>query len=123
MKTILLDTEGDLDLTSGGMKLSGDNDAEYTRQRISNRIRFFLGEWFLDQRLGVPYFKDVFVKNPDLSFLRSLYRKIILSVPSLATLDTLELSLVKETRTLQVAWAGVLIDGTEIPRTLVPFVL
>jgi hypothetical protein len=59
----------------------------YIRQKLSVRFRFFLGEWFLNQLEGVPHFRDVFVHDPNLDVLTTLFKGIaektpgVLSVP------------------------------------------
>jgi len=75
---------GDLDLVNGDVAwISG---IRMRRQQVAARFQFFLGEWFLDTRKGVPYFRDVFVKNPNVDVIRSVFRKVLeLSPGVLAT--------------------------------------
>jgi hypothetical protein len=54
---------------------------EAIRLRIVSRLKFFKAEWFLDTRQGIPYFEAVFVKNPDISLVQSIFRRAILSTP------------------------------------------
>jgi hypothetical protein len=80
---------GDLALENGDLVvISG---AEYVRQKLAVRFRFFLGEWFLDRREGVPYYRDVFVKSPNLAVIRSLFRAVAMSVPGVASLPRFEI--------------------------------
>jgi hypothetical protein len=70
---------GDLDLINGSpYYISG---APYIRQKLSVRFRFFLGEWFLNQLEGVPYYRDVFTSNPNLDVVASLFKRIITTCP------------------------------------------
>lgn len=80
---------GDLKLTANQLTLVDGNDA--VSQHLRNRLKFFLGEWFLDQRLGLPFFRDVFVKNPNRPVIRSLFRRTIRGTPGIA--QVLELAL------------------------------
>lgn len=41
-------------------------------QKVQNRLRFFLGEWFLNTTVGVPYFQEVFQKPVDPSLIVSI---------------------------------------------------
>lgn len=77
--------EGDIELTASGsvVLLTG---AAYVRQKLSTLFRFFLGEWFLDQRQGLPWFRDVFVKDPDINTIRSVFREVIFSVGEIAAI-------------------------------------
>ncbi len=47
-------------------------------QSLKIRLRTYLGEFFLDTTVGVPYFQDVLVKNPDLNNIEAVLRSIIL---------------------------------------------
>ena len=46
--------------------------ADIVADRIRTRLRTFRGEHFLDRDLGVPYFEEVFKKNPDVERVRNL---------------------------------------------------
>ena len=60
MTTIKLNSDGDLDFSSGGLELLEGVDEIV--QKLDTRLQFFLGEWFLDQRLGIPYYEDILIK-------------------------------------------------------------
>jgi hypothetical protein len=90
---------------------------QYARQKIAARFKFFLAEWFLDRREGVPYFRDVFVKNPDLRVIRSVFRQVLLSIttelgtPLVKSIPTFELVFTPATRSLAFAFQAVLDSG------------
>lgn len=100
--------EGDLRLTTGQLTLVDGNDA--VRQHIANRLRFFLGEWFLDLRQGLPFYQDVLVKNPDRESVRSIFRTTILRTPGVEAVDELQLT-VSASRVLSVSFRARLEDG------------
>lgn len=101
----------DLDLSSGGLGLiTGD---EAVKQKLSIRLRFVLGEWFLDQRIGVPYFESVFVKNPDEGRIRDIFRQTVLTTPGVSDLRELLVTLGSD-RILRVTFIAVLDSGSEI---------
>lgn len=80
--------KGDLDVVDGALVLLGG--APYVAQKMAARFKFFLGEWFLDKREGVPYFRDVFTHNPNLDVIRSVFRQVALSIPSVLSLPRFE---------------------------------
>lgn len=87
MTTLGLDQYGDLDLQGGRLtKLTG---AYECAQKIYTRLSLFLGEWFLDQREGIPIFTLVLVKNPDIDAIRRMYEKIIRETPGVRQLLSL----------------------------------
>lgn len=75
---------GDLDLV--GHKLVFTSGPTLVRQKLSARFQFFAGEWFLDRRQGIPYFRDVFTVNPNRDLIRALFKKVVVSTPGVASL-------------------------------------
>lgn len=105
----LAQADGDLDTSGGDMLVV--TRADYVLQKIKIRFRFFLGEWFLDRRLGVDYFRSVFVKNPDLDRVRSLFRRVLMSTPGIVAVSRLALTLDAGARALSFAFTAFLTDG------------
>lgn len=56
------------------------------RQRIMRRFQFFKGEWFLDQRLGVPHIQFVFGANPNITAIGALFRRVVVTTPGVIAL-------------------------------------
>jgi len=73
---------------------------EAIRLRLLARLQFFQGEWFLDVRQGMPYFQAVFVKNPEISLIQSIFRRAILSTPGVSSIIRMETRLDSATRRL-----------------------
>lgn len=89
---------GDLALVDGDVSwISG---LAHRRQQIATRFQFVLGEWFLDERLGLDYFGQIFVKDPNLDVVRSLFRNTLLKSDGVLTVPTFELVIDPETRSL-----------------------
>jgi len=102
--------EGDLRLTNGQFTLL--SGAAGTAQHLRNRFKFFKGEWFLDGRLGIPFFEEVYIKSPRLNFLRALFRKVIETTTDINRVDSMTLSLNTGTRTLTLTFVAILEDGS-----------
>jgi hypothetical protein len=110
MKTFLYGDDGDIDITQG-VRLT-TTLAEYAMQRLDENLSEFLGEWFLDQRRGIPYFKHMLgVKNPDMGLIESVFRRAILQSPGIGGLDFLKLSFTRDRRKLEVRFKARLTDG------------
>lgn len=73
----LLVVDNDLILTSDAQE-GGTNNI---LQDVLQNIRFFLGEWYLDNTLGVPWFQQILVKNPDQANIDTILLNTILNVP------------------------------------------
>lgn len=104
---------GDLVLEGGTLVVLGDTPetrVRYIRQKIAARFKFYVGEWFLDQRQGVPYYRDVFKKSPDLQLIRALFVRVVRETPGV--LDVPNFSLTHDTATRTVTFDfDAVVDG------------
>jgi hypothetical protein len=103
---------GDLALENGTLVFC--EGSAFYRQKLASRFKFFLGTWFLDKRQGIPYFRDVFVKNPDLDLIRSLFRRVILTTPGIKAIKRFSLVFDPSTRQCRFDFAATLIGGEAI---------
>lgn len=110
--SFLHDASGDISLVKG-LALTPDLST-YVAQRLGEKLGFFLGEWFLDQRLGIPYFQRIIGERPDLPLLNSLYRRTIEGTAGVGSITTLLLEFDQSARTLSVSFDCVLTDGATI---------
>lgn len=110
---------GDLDVSSGSLEVTSTLK-EYVQVHAGECLALFAGEWFLDTREGIPYFKIVSTR-PDMNLLRSLYRRALLAVPGVADVPRIALAFDGKTRTLTVTADVALTDGTVI--TAVPYLV
>lgn len=109
---IKLDTTGDIDLTTGDLVLLEGPDAIAQHLRI--RLRFYLGEWYLDTRIGIPYFQTILVKGARLNIVRAIFRKVILTTPGVEGLRSLDLEYEGVTRKLTVTFDADIV-GADAP--------
>jgi hypothetical protein len=70
----------------GGGVLTDDASGETVWQRVMFRLRMLEGEWFLDNRLGIDYLGQVWVKNPDLAAIATKLKATILDTPGVAAI-------------------------------------
>jgi hypothetical protein len=103
---------GDLDVSTGTVvTLTGP---EYVKQKIRQRFKLILGEWFLDTSKGVPWFDSVLVKNPNLELIKSLFRDEILAVPGIVGVKDIEALYTPSLRTLSLAYVAVYVTGATL---------
>lgn len=114
--TFLTDSTGDIDV-SRGLQFTPDL-ATYVVQRLDENLSFFLGEWFLDQRLGIPYFEAIIGQKPDFPLLDSLYRRAVQQTAGVASVSNLVISFEPARRAAGVRFACVLADGTTITEAI-----
>jgi hypothetical protein len=120
---LTLGSSGDIDLTKG-LRFTPDL-VTYTAQRLFDNLSFFLNEWFLDLREGIPYFEKIIGQKPDLPLIDTLYRRAILATPGVGAITNLQLDFDRTARALAIHFEATLVDGTTITETDIgrPFVV
>ncbi len=73
MVDILLTRDGDIALTENGDISLTDS----IRQAVSVRLKWIFKEWRLGPQYGLPWFEEIFVKNPNIPKIKSLIRSEI----------------------------------------------
>ena len=121
-------TRLDLLLDDSGVVLRGGDwafaeDRTGIQQRISQVLKTIAGEWFLDLDYGLPYFEQILVKNPNLPSVQDIFRRALLSVKGVSSVERLNLSLDTTSRTLTVSWVvltdlGLLVGTDNISPTV-----
>ena len=104
-----IDASGDLDIQNGQLVLI--EGQEEIKQHLEQRLRTFLGEWFLDETLGIPYFDNILKKNVIPSEIESIFINEIVSTPGVVRLLTFDLTLDKELRQLNLTFMAETVDG------------
>jgi hypothetical protein len=121
MSDIKLNNDGDLDLTGNALSLVLDYPAIAQHLRI--RLRTFLGEWFLDTRVGMPYFEEFFIKNPNKLILDTRIRECVLGTPGIVGLGKIIYDLDPTTRELDISFTGTLQNGSDFNFTFSEFII
>ena len=115
MTDVLLNACGDIDLTAGRLTIVGGVDG--IRQRWLIHIRTFLGEWFLDQSIGVPYYQRVLKKAVSRNNLKQVFKTATLGVPGvLQVVSVIVDSLDTATRQAEVT-VTCIVTGAEGPES------
>lgn len=104
---------GDIAIVEGKVQLT-ETLGEYVRTKLTQRFRFFLGEWFRDARKGVPYYRSVLGKTYNASVARAIFRGVLLSVPEVLATPRFDVSFDKKTRRLTFDFAATLVDGSTL---------
>lgn len=113
MKTIKLNVDGDLDLTNSQMTFI--TGAEAVKQKLLIGLRTFLGEWFLDTRVGLPWYERILVKSPNQADIAVIFKRAILSCDGVASVKNLVVSMDNKTRKLSVSFTAISVTGDVIP--------
>ena len=106
---ILLDSVGDWAVENDQLQFVTGRDE--IAQIIETRLRSFIGEWFLDVRIGVPWFSKILKKNPSATEIEAILIQQIVDSPGVVTLENIDLSLDNVTRRLRVSFEAETLDG------------
>lgn len=116
MTDIKLDvTTHDIDISTGDLQLL--TGIEAIAQHIRIRLQFFLGEWMLDTRLGIPYFQHVLIKNPKTAVVRGILRKAIQETPGVVSVSDLLVDYAPTTRQMTVSFSAATDTGEPLTFT------
>jgi len=67
-------------------------------QRLKITLYTFLGEWFLDTSIGVPYFQQIFGKVRSKSTIDLIFQRVIANDPDVIEILSFESELAASTR-------------------------
>lgn len=90
VRDLVLNTSGDLDLVSRRLRLTTRGE-EALAQKLRVRLGLAQGDWFMDQRVGVPYYTDIMGKQPT-GAAEALLRRVIMTCPGVAALEAFSLT-------------------------------
>lgn len=113
MSTFFPSDGGDLLIQNGNLVLEKD-EVIAGAIKLKNRFQFFQGEWFLDTRVGIPYFSLVFIKNPSIEVIKRLFRNVILETPPIVSVEQLDVYYVPGDRLLAFEFSCTASDGVII---------
>lgn len=98
MTSIRIDNNNDIQIDNNNLTLIGGR--EEIAQVLRQRLRVFLGEWFLDTREGIDYYGDILKKAPDPGQVNALFKNEILTSPGVIELIEFNLDIVGRQLTL-----------------------
>jgi hypothetical protein len=98
MSDFLQTNDGDIAIVNN--TASFVEGADEVAQRMTQRLRTFLGEWFLNQEIGVPYLQEVMKKNPNNTIVESVFKREIMDTPGVIGIDSFNISVDNATRVM-----------------------
>lgn len=107
----LLVASGDLVMTSDVNESLGTNPV---LQDILQTLSFMLGEWFLDNTKGIPWFQQILVKNPNEPAIDAIIQNAILSVPGVLQLTQYSFSVNALARVLTISFRVITTSGVVV---------
>lgn len=74
--------------------------ARATQQRLQVRAKIFAGEWFLNDSIGIDYYSDILLKDPDVSVIETILVDTALSIPRVEEVTAVNLEYISGERAL-----------------------
>lgn len=115
---------GDLLLRNGDLVLTGDANpagSPPVLQQILQRLRFFLGEWFMDNTQGVPWLQQILTKSASAGPADAILQNTILGTPGVVALLAYSSDLDRVHRTLAISFRAQTTAGVvDYASTLAP---
>lgn len=102
---------GDIYVSPTGQAILTPTTEDETMQRLKSRLGRWSNEWFADRTKGVPYRRDVLVKNPNMAVIKSALRSEIQADAGVATILSLDTVVDSATRVLSVTFEVRLVAG------------
>lgn len=100
---ILLNKDGDLGFNENYDIVLNNN----VSQTICIRLLWFLGEWRWDDEMGLPYFEDLFVKEPDIQYFEELITEEIFNIDEVIEVEHVEILVDSKTRTASIFFVAI----------------
>lgn len=116
MLDILLTPTGDLNITDhGDIQLT-----ESVRQAIRIRLLWFFSEWRFAS-FGIPYFEEVFVKNPNIRRIRAIIRREVMSVREVRDIHNIRININQQNRAARISFTAVTDEETYREEVEIPW--
>lgn len=98
----LLIADGDLSIVDGSDAIAQD---------LQQTLQVWLGEWFLNNTVGIPFKQQILVKNPNIDLVQADILNAASAVPGVATINNLALDYDVSNRSLTISMNGTDTNG------------
>jgi hypothetical protein len=89
---IALDENNDLRFVDNDLRFI--NGIYYVKQKIKIRLQWFLGEWYLNTDLGLPYLTEILTKNPNRLAVVNYIKRQIANTEGVKSVDSFNVDFV-----------------------------
>jgi len=102
------------DLVFNDFDFSLVDDTNQIAQNLAIRLRFFLGEWYLDITQGIPYYEFFFIKAPNQIQIESILMEEIVNTRGIVEITKFQADFNKNSRIFSVNFGARSISGEEL---------
>ncbi len=90
------------DMHLDGSDIAFTTEDNMVKQRLTIRLQFLYQEWFLDNRVGLPYTQFIFLQGSDLDDIYSIFQQEIINTEDVDDIVSLDLTPDTENKGLRV---------------------
>lgn len=105
-----LGTDGDIQIYNGDLVYITET-RNAIAQFLAQRLKLILSEWFLDSSLGVPWFQEILIKNPNFEAIDAIIKKTIIETNGVTELVELNYDFAAQTREFSIEFTANTAEG------------
>jgi hypothetical protein len=80
------------------------DEAGVLKQRLSIKLQFLLGEWFLNTNIGIPYTQYIFESNfNDIDTIYAIFRAAINEIEDVKEINKLDINIDRDNKILNIS--------------------
>lgn len=102
----------DHDMILDGQDIKFASTTNIVTQRLTIRLQFLLGEWFLDNTKGVPYTQTIFEVGTSLTDVYEIIRGRIIDTEGVVAIKSLDIAPDADERSLRIDFEVTTDNGT-----------
>jgi len=106
---IKLDTNWDIEIANSDLSLT--EGREGIQQHLSQRLKTFFGEYFLNNKIGVPYLQQICVKGYNPIVVDSILKNVVINTPGIIRITKWNILIDRSLRQLYLIFRASTDDG------------
>lgn len=99
---------GDLAVSGGEVSLLRGRDA--IKQHLEIRLSIALGEWYQDERVGIPLYEQILVSGADVPTILAIYRRAVATTAGIVSIERFDHTFDAVKRELSISGEAITVD-------------
>lgn len=100
MRTFAIDSNGNIDVSTRSLVVVDEIVA--LKEHIQQKYSMFLGEYFLDTRLGIPYYENILIKQYSAFNVETILKRVLFNIDEVYSIDSFVLDFETSERYLDI---------------------
>lgn len=103
MRTFAIDSNGNIDVSKRTLVIT--NEIVALKEHIQQKYSMFLGEYFLDRRLGIPYYENILIKQYNEINVETILKRVLFNIDDIYSINSFVLDFDDPERNLDVEFS------------------